>query len=73
MQRAALLGGLLCGLELFLTEFDYGVPLYRQVWQPLLLAVFAAFVFTAARSWVGRGGALGAGAMYVIIRLTGTP
>lgn len=71
IQRAALLGGLLCGLELFLTEFDYGVPLYRQVWQPLLLAVFSGFVLTAARAWVGRGGAIGAAGVYMLIRLTG--
>ncbi len=71
VQNAALMGGLLCGLELFLTEYDYGVPLYRQVWQPLLLAVFAAFVFTAARASVGPGGAIGAWAIYVVVRLTG--
>lgn len=71
IQRAALLGGLLCGLELFLTEFDYGVPLYRQVWQPLLLAAFSGFVLTAARAWVGRGGALGAVGVYLAVRLTG--
>ena len=71
IQRAALLGGLLCGLELFLTEFDYGVPLYRQVWQPLLLAAFSGFVLTTARAWVGRGGALGAVGVYLAIRLTG--
>ena len=71
IQRAALLGGLLCGLELFLTEFDYGVPLYRQVWQPFLLAAFSGFVLTAARAWIGRGGALAAAGVYVVIRLTG--
>jgi hypothetical protein len=71
IQRAALLGGLLCGLELFLTEYDYGVPLYRQVWQPLLLAAFSGFIFTTARAWVGRGGALGAWLVYAVIRLTG--
>jgi hypothetical protein len=71
VQRVALLGGLLCGLELFLAEYDWGVPLYRQVWQPLLLAAFAGFIFTAARAWGGRGGALGAWALYFVIRLTG--
>ena len=71
LQRAALLGGLLAGFELFLTEFDYGVPLYRQAWQPLLLAVFAGFVYTAARAWVGPGGALGAWLVYAAIRLSG--
>ena len=70
LQRAALLGGLLCGLELFLTEFDYGVPLYRQAWQPLLIAVFAGFVYTSARAWVGPGGALTAWLVYAVLRLT---
>jgi hypothetical protein len=71
IQRAALLGGLLCGLELFLAEYDWGVPLYRQVWQPLLLAAFAGLIFTAARAWVGPGGALGAWVVYFVVRLTG--
>jgi hypothetical protein len=71
VQRVALLGGLLCGLVLFLAEYDWGVPLYRQVWQPLLLAAFAGFIFTAARAWAGPGGALGAWLVYSVIRLTG--
>lgn len=71
VQRVALLGGLLCGLELFLAEYDWGVPLYRQVWQPLLLAAFAGLIFTAARSWAGPGGAIGAWAVYLGVRLTG--
>jgi hypothetical protein len=70
-QRVALLGGLLCGLELFLAEYDWGVPLYRQVWQPLLLAAFAGLIFTAARAWAGRGGALGAWAIFAIVRGSG--
>lgn len=71
IQRAALLGGLLCGLELFLAEYDWGVPLYRQVWQPLLLAAFAGLIFTAARAWIGPGGAAGAWGVYLVVRLTG--
>ncbi|HYH59680.1 MAG TPA: hypothetical protein VD790_10740 [Thermoleophilaceae bacterium] len=69
--RVSLLGGLLCGLELYLAEFDWGVPLYRQVWQPLLLAAFAGFIFTAARAWAGPGSALGAWGVYALIRATG--
>jgi hypothetical protein len=71
VQRVALLGGLLCGLELFLAEYDWGVPLYRQVWQPVLLAAFSGLVFTAARAWGGSGGALGAWAVYLVVRLSG--
>jgi len=69
--RVALLGGLLCGLELYLAEYDWGVPLYRQVWQPLLLAAFSGLIFTAARAWAGPGSALGAWAVYALIRSTG--
>ena len=68
IQRFALLGGMLVGLEAFLAEFDWGVPLYRQVWQPLLLMAFAAFVFSAARGWAGRGGAMGGWGFYIVIR-----
>ena len=71
IQRVALLGGLLCGLELFLAEYDWGVPLYRQVWQPLLLAAFAGLIFTAARAWGGPGSALGAWGIYLVVRSTG--
>ncbi len=72
VQRVALLGGMLGALEAFLAEYDWGVPLYRQVWQPLLLAAFAAVVFTTARAWGGRGGALGAWAIYLAVRLAAT-
>lgn len=60
---------MLVGLEAFLAEFDWGVPLYRQVWQPLFLAGAAGFVLTAGRAWAGRGGALGTWGAYLLIRL----
>ena len=59
-------------MEAFLAEYDWGVPLYRAVWQPLFLAASAALVFTAARAWGGRGGALGAWGIYAIVRLLAT-
>jgi hypothetical protein len=71
LLRVALLGGLLCGLELYLAEYDWGVPLYRQVWQPLLLAAFTGLIFTAARAWAGPGSALGAWGVYALIRASG--
>ncbi|HEX2128365.1 MAG TPA: hypothetical protein VHF58_04020 [Solirubrobacterales bacterium] len=71
-QKVALIGGMLVGLEAFLAEYDWGVPLYRQVWQPLLLAAFSAFVFVAARAWAGRGGALGAWGVYIVVRSLAT-
>ncbi len=71
-QKVALLGGMLVGFEAFLAEYDWGVPLYRQVWQPLLLAGFGAFVFSAARSWAGRGGAIGAWVIFLAVRSLAT-
>jgi hypothetical protein len=71
-QKVALIGGMLVGLEAFLAEFDWGVPLYRQVWQPLLLAAFSSFVFVTARAWAGRGGALGAWGVYIVVRSLAT-
>jgi len=46
-------GGILIGLSVFQIEFDFGVPQFRQVFQPMLIAAAAAFGLVAARiSWV---------------------
>lgn len=68
IQRVALLGGMLVGFEAFLAEYDWGLPLYRQVWQPLILAGASAFVYVAARAWTGRGGAFSAWIVYAAVR-----
>ena len=39
-------------------EFNWGVPQYRMVWQPMLLAFGAAQALVLARLLAGRGGAL---------------
>ena len=39
-------------------EFNWGVPQYRMVWHPLLLAFGAAQALVLARIWGGRGAAL---------------
>jgi hypothetical protein len=41
-----------------LHEFNWGVPQYRMVWHPLLLAVGSAQALVLARIWGGRGSAL---------------
>ncbi|WP_227465449.1 hypothetical protein [Nocardioides dongkuii] len=63
-----LVGGLLIGTSVFQAEFDFGVPQFRLVLQPLLIAVAAAFSLVVARLWVGRGGALVAVAFYLAVR-----
>src|SRR5215208_4687925 len=67
-RRASLMGGFLIGLSTFQAEFDFGVPQYRLVFQPLLIALAAGFALVAARIWIGRGGALGAALFFLGLR-----
>src|SRR3954469_25966829 len=67
-RRVGLMGGLLIGLSTFQGEYDFGVPQFRFVFHPLLIAVAAALALVAARIWIGRGGALAAAAMFLAVR-----
>jgi hypothetical protein len=67
-RLAAVCGGLLIGLSTFQAEFDFGVPQFRLVFQPLLIAVAAGIALVAARIYAGRGGALAAVAYFLVIR-----
>ena len=51
-------GGILIGLSVFQIEFDFGVPQFRQVFEPMLIAAAAAFGLVAARIMLGRGAAI---------------
>jgi len=66
--RALIAGGFLAGLSIFQGEFDFGVPQFELVLQPLMIAVSAAIALVAARLWLGAGGALAAVAFYLVIR-----
>ncbi|MFN2617408.1 MAG: hypothetical protein ABR581_09825 [Thermoleophilaceae bacterium] len=68
LRRLSLMGGLLIGLSTFQAEFDFGVPQFRMIFQPLLIAWAAGFALVAARLFVGRGGALGAVAFFWVVR-----
>src|SRR4051794_14308596 len=57
IRRTALMGGLLIGLSTFQGEFDFGVPQFRFVLEPAMLAIAASIALVCARLWVGRGGA----------------
>ena len=67
-RYAALAGGLLVGLSTFQAEYDYSVPQFRLVWQPLLLALAAGMGLVAARVRLGRGGALAAALFFIGLR-----
>src|SRR6266540_1280310 len=69
-RRVALMGALLVGLSTFQGEFDFGVPQFRFVFEPVLLAVAASVTLVCARIWIGRGGALAAAGVFIAIRGT---
>jgi hypothetical protein len=68
LRRVGLMGGLLIGLSTFQAEFDFGVPQFRLVLEPVLLAIAASVALVCARIWIGRGGALAAAAFFIAIR-----
>lgn len=58
-------GGLFIGLSVYQIEFDFGVPQFRLVFQPMLIAGAAALAAVAARITMGRGAAV-IGAVFAI-------
>jgi hypothetical protein len=66
--KSCAMGGMLIGLSVFQAEFDFGVPQFRLVLQPLLIATAAALTLTVARLWIGRGGAVAAVVFYLLVR-----
>jgi hypothetical protein len=68
LRRVGLMGGLLIGLSTFQGEFDFGVPQFRMVFHPMLIALAAGLALTAARIWIGKGGALATALMFLVVR-----
>src|SRR4051812_9225857 len=64
----SLAGALLIGMSTFQGEFDFGVPQFRLVWQPVLIALAAGIALVAARILLGRGGALAGAAFFIALR-----
>src|SRR6185312_11024352 len=56
------------GLSTFQAEFDFGVPQFRLVFQPLLLMLAAGLGLVLARIYGGRGAALGAAGFFIALR-----
>ena len=61
-------GGLFIGLSVFQIEYDFGVEQFRLVQQPMLIAFAAAFAAISARLVLGRGGAIIAALLAIVIR-----
>jgi hypothetical protein len=68
VRRVALTGGFLIGLSTFQGEFDFGVPQFRFVFEPMLVMLAASVALVATRLWLGKGAALGAVAFFLVIR-----
>ena len=68
LRRVGLMGGFLIGLSTFQGEFDFGVPQFQMIFQPILIALAAGTGLVCARIWIGRGGALAAALMFVVVR-----
>jgi hypothetical protein len=68
IQRAGLVGAFLIGLSTFQAEFDFGVPQFDLLFQPMLVMLAASVALVAARLWAGPGGALGAVALFLAVR-----
>ena len=66
--RVSLPGALLLGLSTFQAEFDFGVPQFRMVFQPMLIMLAAGVALVATRIWLGRGAALGAALFFLAMR-----
>ena len=69
-RAVALTGGFMLGLSTFQAEFDFGVPQFQFVFQPMLIMLAAGVGLVAIRMWAGRGAALGAVLFFIAIRGT---
>src|SRR3954465_13238622 len=67
-QKAGFIGGFLIGMSTFQGEFDFGVPQFQLVFQPMLIAWAAGIALVTARVWAGRWAALTAVAFFIVIR-----
>jgi hypothetical protein len=61
-------GGLLIGMSVYQIEFDFGVPQFRLVFQPMLIAAAATIGTVVARITMGRGAAILAALFAVALR-----
>src|SRR3954452_3111511 len=68
VRRALLVGSFLVALSTFQAEFDFGVPQFREVYQPIQIMLSAGIGLVTCRLFAGRGGALLAVGGYIAIR-----
>ena len=62
-------GAILTGLSVYQGEFDFGVPQFQVMYQPLLISIAAGLALVAARAALGAGGALLATLAFLVLRV----
>lgn len=67
-QEIVSVGALLIAWDLFSTEFNYGVPQFPLILQPILIVFGAAMAFIILRARRGPGTTFAALAVYLVIR-----
>jgi hypothetical protein len=67
-RAVASTGGLLLGLSTFQAEFDFGVPQFNFLFEPMMIMLAAGVGLVAARLYAGRGAALGAVVFFLAAR-----
>lgn len=61
-------GAFLIGLSTLQGEFDYGVPQFNQLFQPVMIMLAASIALVAVRIRAGKGSALAAAAFFLALR-----
>jgi len=67
VRGPAVAGSFLIGLSTLQLDFNYGVPQFRLLFKPIMIALTAGIGLVAARLWLGRFGALQAAAFYIVV------
>jgi hypothetical protein len=67
-MRYLSLGGLFIGMSVYQIEFDFGVPQFRLVFQPMLIAAAATIAAVVARVTMGKGAAIIAALFAIALR-----
>jgi hypothetical protein len=65
---ASMAGVVLVGLSTFQLEFDMGIPQWQAFYHPLLIACATGIGLVAARTAIGKGGALMAAVSFLTLR-----
>ena len=68
LHQSILAGAFLVALSTFQAEFDFAVPQFQLLFHPVLLMLAAGMGLVSARLMIGRGGALTAVAVFLLIR-----